>query len=60
LQRCCTDLLKQTKKLNTLKGVPKSVHPLETIKKGTDREEKEHSDLPPLVRGGVERSETEG
>ncbi len=32
----------------------------ETVKKGTDREEKEHSDLPPLVRGGVERSETEG
>jgi len=28
----------------------------ETVKKGTDREEKEHSDLPPLVRGGVERS----
>ncbi len=35
-------------------------HFIETVKKGTDREEKEHSDLPPLVRGGVERSETEG
>ena len=32
----------------------------ETVKKGTDREEKEHSGPPPLVRGGVEQSETEG
>ena len=32
----------------------------ETAKKGTDREEKEHPDIPPLVRGGVEQSETEG
>ena len=32
----------------------------ETVKKGTDREEKEHSGIPPLVRGGVEQSETEG
>ena len=32
---------------------------LETVKKGTDREEKEHSDLPPLVRGGGQTGDPE-
>ena len=33
---------------------------MKAYKKAREREEKEHSGIPPLVRGGVEQSETEG